>query len=562
MEFGAARVTTAREAAARDAAAIAAGTDGFSLMLQAGTVAAAEIVRTVPDRLAHGVDVLVGSGNNGGDGYVVAAQLARLGVAVRVFVAAPPRTPDAQRAERLARAHLPADAFRTLADDVPVARGGSVVDALLGTGATGALRGSVATGAAMARAAHARGVPVFALDVPTGVDATTGAVADGHVHAHHTITFGTCKAGLLAARDVCGRIVIADIGLGSHVELADRAGLLADAAALRTVVPPIAWDAHKGTRGRVLVVGGAQGMAGAAQFAARGALTSGAGLVRAVVHADSARAFQAALPAVVCAPLDALEELVHTWAHAVVLGPGLGRDAGARAVVDRVLAACRSSDAWHVLTTVRGARGSLAVGASARRAPALVLDADALVLLGTPTGIAALRDLGARTPVVLTPHAGEFAALAAACDVSSSPLQRDPVARADAARAVATATACTVLLKGTPTICAAPDGAAWFVPRGSAALATGGTGDVLAGVLGAVFASARDARAGDITPVAHAALAAWVHGVAGECADATGLVRGTTVDDVVSALRVAWAQVLAPRALAPGVLAELPSARA
>ncbi len=576
------RVTTAREAAARDAAAIAAGTDGFSLMLQAGTVAAAEIVRTVPDRLARGVDVLVGSGNNGGDGYVVAAQLARLGVRVRVFVAAPPRTDDAQRAERLARALLHADAFRALAGDAngvdalaggspagdaPEPAGGCVVDALLGTGASGALRGAVAMGAAMARAAFTRGVPVFALDVPTGVDATSGWVTDGHVRAHHTITFGTCKAGLLAARGVCGRIVVADIGLGAHAALADHAALLADAAALRGVVPPIAWDAHKGTRGRVLVVGGAQGMAGAAQFVARGALASGAGLVRAIVHEESARALQAVTPAVVCAPMDALDELVCTWAHAVVLGPGLGRDDDARAVVDRVLATCRRGDAWQVLTTVRGARGSLAVGASARRAPALVLDADALMLLATATGIATLRDLGARMTVVLTPHAGEFAALAEACAVPHSPQRHDPVARAEAARAeaahaVAKATACTVLLKGAPTICAAPDGAAWFVPRGSAALATGGTGDVLAGVLGAVFASARGSHAHDTPPVACAALGAWVHGVAGEFADATGRVRGTTVDDIVRALGAAWAQLQSPRALAPGVLAELPSARA
>jgi NAD(P)H-hydrate epimerase len=554
------RVTTARESAARDAAAIAAGTSGFSLMRQAGTVAAAEIVRTVPDCLARGVDVLVGSGNNGGDGYVVAAQLSRLGVRVRVLVAAPPRTDDAQRAERLARATLPAQAFEALVDELPDASCGCVVDALLGTGATGALRGAVATGAALARAAFARGVPVFSLDVPTGVDATTGAATDGHVHAHHTITFGTCKAGLLAARGACGRIVIADIGLGAHAALADEAGLLADVAALHTVVPPIAWDAHKGTRGRVLVVGGAQGMAGAAQFAARGALGSGAGLVRAVVHADSARAFQAAMPSVVCAASDALDELVHMWAHVVVLGPGLGRHDEARVMVDRVLAACRSADSFQVVTTVR-ARGSLAVGAAARRAPALVLDADALMLLATPTGLGALRELGERTTVVLTPHAGEFAALADACDVPYLATWNSPQARASAARAVAKVTACTVLLKGAPTICAAPDGATWFVPRGSAALATGGTGDVLAGVLAAVLASARGDHAPDTPPVALAALAAWVHGVAGECADATGLVRGTTVDHVVQALGVAWAQLEPSGTSVPGVLTELPSVR-
>lgn len=551
-------MTSAAQAAARDAAAIAAGTDSFTLMLRAGTVAAAEIVRCAADRLARGVDVLVGSGNNGGDGYVVAAQLARLGIAVRVLMAAPPRTADAVRAEALARTLLPAHVFLALEHDVPpdAASRGVVVDALLGTGATGALRGAVASGAAYCRAASAEGVPVIALDVPTGVDATSGSMQAEHVHADVTVSFGTCKSGLLAARAACGRIVVADIGLGAHAQLADGAAVLADARVLRTIVPPIAWNAHKGTRGRVLVVGGAEGMAGAVQFVARGALCSGAGLVRAVVHQDSARALQAATPAVVCVHADALEDLVRTWAQAVVLGPGLGRDDDARTMVQRVLAACRSSDALQVVTTVRTG-ASLAVGASARRAPTLVLDADALMLLATPTGISTLHALGSRTSVVLTPHAGEFAVLADACRVPFSALLRDPVARAAAAVGVAQATACTVLLKGAPTVCASPDGNVWYVPRGSATLATGGTGDILAGMLGAVFASARGSGAVDAPPVAHAALGAWVHGVAGECA---GAVRGTTIDDVVGALADAWLRLRHAAPLAPGVLAEVPAA--
>jgi len=558
VELRTVRVTTAAQAAARDAAAIAAGTDSFTLMLQAGTVATAELVRVFSDRLARGVDVLVGSGNNGGDGYVVAAQLARLGVSVRVLMAAPPRTADAARAAALARTWLPVHACAALDHDVPLdaAARGVVVDALLGTGASGALRGAIATGAAYCRAAAKGGVPVIALDVPTGVNATSGVMQAEHVRADLTVTFGTCKSGLLAARGACGRLVVADIGLGGHASLADEAAVLADVAVLRTMVPPIAWDAHKGTRGRVLVIGGAEGMAGAVQFVARGALASGAGLVRAVVHAESARALQAAAPAVVCAHAEGLDELVQQWAHVVVLGPGLGRDDAGRAMMERVLTACRHRDALPTVSTVR-VRGSLAVGASARRPPALVLDADALMLLASPTGLSALRDLGQRMPVLLTPHAGEFAALAEACGGSFSAVQRDPVARAAAAVAVAQATACTVLLKGAPTVCAAADGTVWYVPRGSATLATGGTGDVLAGVLGAVVASSCGDEEHGMPLVAHAALGAWVHGVAGERA---GHARGTTIDDVVHALRDAWLQLQAPGSHAPGVLAVVPSA--
>jgi ADP-dependent NAD(P)H-hydrate dehydratase / NAD(P)H-hydrate epimerase len=556
------RVTTAAQAAARDTAAIAAGTESFSLMLQAGTVSAAELLRTVPDRLARGVDVLVGSGNNGGDGYVVAAQLARLGVPVRVLVAAPPRTADAIHAERLAKRYLSADAIVALGGDVPdgAPHRGAVVDALLGTGASGPLRGAVAVGAAYCRAAFAANVPVFALDVPTGVDGTTGEVQAEHVRAHHTITFGTCKSGLLAARGACGRLVVADIGLGAHAALSDGAAMLATAAVMRAIVPPIAWDAHKGTRGRVLVIGGAEGMAGAAQLVARGALHSGAGLLRAVVHAESAKAMQTNVPAVVCANASALDELVHTWAHTVVLGPGLGRDDHARATVTHVLGACQRAGELRVVTTVR-AHGSMAVGASARRAPALVIDADALMLLATPSGVARLRALSERTAVLLTPHAGECAVLADACDVPFSPQWRDPMARAAAARGVARSTGCTVLLKGAPTVCASPEGVVWCVPRGSAALATGGTGDVLAGVLAAILASARSAAEHDMPLVAHAALGAWVHGVAGERATHGGVVRGTSVDDVVAALGTAWAQLDTAVPLAPGVLAEVPPSR-
>jgi NAD(P)H-hydrate epimerase len=537
-------VTSAAQAAARDAAAIAAGTDSFALMCAAGTVAAAEIVRVAGNRFAHGVRVHCGPGNNGGDGYVVAAQLARLGARVTVHAALPPRSPDAQRAERLARRHLPAGAFTT---SVPAdAQGGVVIDALLGTGATGPLRGAIADGAAAVQAARAHGACVVALDVPSGVDATTGARADGHVVAQHTVTFGTLKAGLLAARDVCGRITVADIGLGASTALDDDAARLATPDALAACVPPIAWDAHKGTRGRVLVVGGATGMAGAVQFVARGALASGAGLVRALVSSESARALQAAVPAVVCvhadgAPHDALPDETFAWPHAIVLGPGLGRDPSAMG---------RTFEALRTVLAL--------AGGDASRTPALVLDADALVVCANDDGLAALAACARVTPVVLTPHAGEAVRLAAACGLPFDAGAREPLVRLAAARAIAARTRCHVLLKGAPTLCVAPDGEAWVVPRGGPSLATGGTGDVLAGVLGALLATAAATGAG-VAPVRLAALGAWVHGVAGEQPVRAAGARGATVEQVIAALGDAWVAVAAPAARPPGVLATLPA---
>lgn len=586
------QVTSASQAAARDAAAIRARGGSFPLMAAAGTVAAASIMRLAEVSLARGVDVFVGGGNNGGDGYVVAAQLARLGVRVRVHAVVPPQSADCVHAEAMARAVLPTPNVLALPTDAAafVPAGGVVVDALLGTGATGPLRPAIAAGVAHINRARTRGAVVVALDVPTGVDATTGALADDFVSAQLTLVFGTLKSGLLNARAACGLVQLLDIGLGEFAEAGDGAPQLATGNALRRVVPDIAWDAHKGTRGRVLIVGATPGMAGAVQLAAHGALLSGAGLVRAAVHEQSVAPLQTSVPAVVTMPWgpdvhvldEALDEslaihvedtsasppndLVHAasrWAHAVAIGPGLGRDVQAWRLLSQLLRCVKTGDA------------------------AMVLDADAIWLLaerGVPPAFAACA---ASRPVVLTPHAGEFAALAHRLGVPFDRARRDPSARLESVRALAARLGCTILLKGTPTLCVSASGTAWCVPRGSSALATGGTGDVLTGVLAAVLAAERargDAKglgpqevSADARTAAQAAACAWVHGVAGEFGNessaigtssgtpsraANGVrasIRGRTVMDVLQALPHAWTRWQQPEALAPAVLAELPA---
>ena len=578
------RVTTAAQAAARDRAAIAAGIDGFALMCAAGTVAAAELLRAAGPRVGHGVHVLAGSGNNGGDGYVVAAQLARLGVRVQVYAVQPPRTDDARRAAALAHALLPDGAIAEFdAAMAPPPGPGVVVDALLGTGAAGPLRAPVNAATAWCDTARRGGAFVVALDVPTGVDATNGAAVTGHVHAHVTVTFGSCKSGLLAARDAAGRVVVADIGLGVHAELADGAAMLAEPPRLWAHVPPIAWNAHKGWRGRLLLVGGQRGMAGAVQLAARGALASGAGLVRAFSQADTVRALQAAVPALMCTPWergdgaeaddvapsldeslavhldeappvsgDALLLQVQEFAHAVAVGPGLGRGAPARGLLLRVLRTAAQSRC------------------------AVLLDADALTLLardGRDGPLAeAFAQCAATRPVVMTPHPGEFAELADARGIAFDRRVIDPAHRLEAARALAGALGCAVLLKGTPTVCAEGTGDAWCIPRGCSALATGGTGDLLTGMLGALLAarvasadaadsvqSGGETRIGDTAALA--ACAAWVHGVAGERAQAGAETRGVDVERIMCAVPAAWAAFHQPERLPPGVLAQLPWVR-
>ncbi len=578
------QVTSAAQSRARDAAAIAAGVDSLALMMRAGTAAAEVIMRDADRLVGFGVDIHVGSGNNGGDGYIVAAQLVRLGVTVRVHVVAPPSTTDARRAEQLARRIVPESAFGAGLDGAPEYRPVHV-DALLGTGAHGPLRATIrsATDAielaarqARAHAGHA-GSMVFALDVPTGVNASSGECVMGHVVADVTTMFGTCKAGALAAREACGRIHVVDIGLGAHAALADGAPQLAEPEALRPTLPAVAWNAHKGIRGRVLLIGGTHGMAGAVHFAAAGALSSGAGLVRACVHERSVAALQSASPGVVCLSWpdttrhgmadvhldealggpdtvefggDALVNAIREWAHVVAIGPGLGRDARAHDLLNHTLELASASDV------------------------ALVLDADALSVLAAQGISAAFRHCAKARPVVITPHDGEFASLARAAGLESG--ERDPEGRLLATRALASALSCTVLRKGTPTLVASANGDAWCVPRGSSALATGGTGDVLTGVLSAVMASYAstlsrehsDEHSPQRLPehvrgrlrarsLDAAALGAWVHGAAGEELPA----RGSTVEDVIHSLPRAWRALQDETPREPNVLCVLPAPR-
>ncbi len=201
-------VTTAAQSAARDAAAIAAGTPSALLMSRAGTAAAGALRRHAGGQLQRGVAVFAGTGNNGGDAWVVARLLRQGGATVRVHATGQPGTADAVEARNLALAD---GAFDEPRGDEAVA-----VDGLLGTGATGAPRGAVADALASLGALAARGAFVLALDVPSGLDASTGDVADATVPADLTVTFGTLKRGLVIARAVAGAIEVADIGLGAH----------------------------------------------------------------------------------------------------------------------------------------------------------------------------------------------------------------------------------------------------------------------------------------------------------------------------------------------------------
>jgi ADP-dependent NAD(P)H-hydrate dehydratase / NAD(P)H-hydrate epimerase len=490
------RVVGAAEAAARDGAAIAAGIPSRALMQRAGAAAAAEIALRFPERLGEDVAVLAGPGNNGGDGWVIARALAATGVSVRVIEPLPARTPDcfAERALALSSVRH---------GDGPLVER-LVIDALLGTGASGAPRDALAQKVKAIADARDGGSTIVAIDLPTGIDATGGATAL-HVSAHLTLTFGTLKRGHLVARGACGRIVVLDIGLGDFAELDDGMPVAIDERWVAARLPPIPHDAHKGMRGRVAILGGGVGMAGAAILAARAAARSGAGLVRVLCAPQTVQAVLSAEPAALVAewPTDDISlgrDLVE-WADVVAIGPGLGNTPASRALVERVL----------------GAFGG-----------PVVMDADAInVFAGDADALAPLlrgRD------ALLTPHPLELSRLLAtdAADIAAR--------RFDVGRDAARRTGATVLLKGAPTVISSPGGTSMVSVSGSSVLATGGSGDLLTGMTATLMSQGLAASVAG-------ACGAWIHGRAAVLASEamrTNLSRGVTLEDVVANLPAAW----------------------
>lgn len=504
------RVTSARESAACDAAAIAAGVPSRALMQRAGAAAAAEIARRYGDRLRAPVLVYAGPGNNGGDGWVVARALAAAGVRVHVLAAGDARTEDARAERALAEPLVHHERPEGAA---------LVVDALLGTGATGSPRGAVAEAIDDIQRARARGATVVALDVPSGLDADTGAAANA-VRAHLTLTFGTLKRGLLVGRAAAGRILVLDIGLlPTSGHASPGAPALVTGPWVRATVPAIPADAHKGVRKKLVIVGGQLGMAGAPMLAARAAIRSGIGMVRLVVARESVPVVQASMPTALARPWpgerpEELADAVGNWADGVVIGPGLGDGPHSRALVERVL------------RTWRGP---------------VVLDADALNVFRGEAG--ALGALLAGRPALLTPHPAEFARLFGAST------QEVLVRRFEIGCELARVTRAAVLLKGVPTVIADGDGACLVSAAGTPALAAAGSGDLLAGIAGTLLAQHGDA-------LAAGACAAWIHGRAAELAQGERRARGVTLDDVERAISQVW--TAGENAPCYPVLAELP----
>jgi NAD(P)H-hydrate epimerase len=507
-------VLTPDQSAAWDRKAVGAGIELATLMECAGRAVLAVLAPRFASRMGEGVLVAAGLGHNGGDGWVVARALHRLEVPVWVASPTGAGAPLRERMAGLARA----EGVREVAPDGPWPRVGLAVDALLGTGASGAPRPPVA--ALLERLLDLE-VPVVAVDGPTGVDLMSGTV-HGAPRADLTVTFGGFRRGHLLARDEVGTVVVADIGHPPAEP--DWPALVSDRDAAE-LLPRLHARDHKGTRGRVVVVGGDAGMTGAVRMAARAAFAAGAGLVHAVAPAETVAALVSAEPDLqtLAHPFDgdpspALRELV-SRADAVVIGPGLGRAPGRREFV-------------------------AALGRAAR---AVLLDADALVAFQGATE--ELRRFSEGRLVVLTPHPGEFRTL---FPELASQRELDPWG---AAAAAAERTGAVVLLKGVPTVVACTGGPGLTIASGNPGLATGGSGDVLSGIIGTALAQ-------QLEPELAAALGAQALGRGADIAARRVSARSLRPMDVIAALPDLWREwdVLrrSPPPPHPPVLLELP----
>ncbi|MES2303870.1 MAG: NAD(P)H-hydrate dehydratase [Gemmatimonadota bacterium] len=485
-------VLTPLQAAEWDAAAAASGRALETLMDAAGRAVAQVVIERFARPAGQGVLVACGSGNNGGDGWVAARALHALGVSVWVTETAAPHAGIAATA----RDQALADGVRTVPHDGPWPTVALVIDAILGTGARGPLREPIPE--LLARLIDLE-LPIVAIDGPTGLDLETG-LPHGPILATLTITFGGVRRGHLLARDESGEIVVVDIGLGhadaSLPRLVDR-GWAAD----RLV--GLAARSHKGIRGRVVIVGGDTTMTGAARLVARAAFGAGAGLVHVIAPAESIAVLRTAEPDVQTLEqeftgslsTDAIERI--NAADVVIIGPGLGRADGRTAFV------------LQVLTHARAA----------------VIDADALFAL--KGSVAALAELAGSRAFVCTPHLGEFRTLFPefADDLETAPWE--------AAQNATLASHCAVLLKGVPTVVACESHPLLTVAAGNPGLATGGSGDVLSGIIGALLGQ------GIVLPDA-AAMAAQALGEAADIAARRVTARAMRPMDVVAALPDIW----------------------
>lgn len=514
---------TAAEMQALDRATIEEfGLPGRLLMENAGREAARLFLAHFGERARRGgAAVACGRGNNGGDGFVIARVLRQAGIPVSVYLFA-----DASRLQGealdnfrlLGKLSLPVrevpDSARLAACKEELRRAAVWIDALLGTGLSADLQGFLRE---VVEFLDSLERPVFAVDLPSGLDADTGRPRGACLRAEVTATFGFPKIGLLLypGASFTGRLEVCDIGIPEVLveRLRPRQRLITPEA-VRKALPARPPEAHKGTTGHVLLLAGSPGKTGAAALAALGALRAGAGLVTVGCPASLNPVLETLLREPMTFPLPeeapgvlgpgALEALAGLMAGkgCLAVGPGLGTDQRTRALVQRLPALCPVP---------------------------LVIDADGLNALAGD--LAPLTRAAA--PIVLTPHPGEMARL---LGTSVADVQQDRLA---SARALARSAGAHVVLKGARTVIAHPDGLVEINPTGNSGMATAGMGDVLTGVIAGLIAQGA-------SPEAACRAAVWLHGDAADDLARRRGPRGYLAGEVIDALPQRIALQLAP----------------
>ncbi len=475
---------TPAEMAATDKAAAESGIDSYRLMEKAGAAVAAAALRLHPG--ARRFVVLCGPGNNGGDGYVAARLLRDSGAPAEIFHLGDPAKlkGDAARA-RATCALQGADIGQY--EPKP---GDLVIDGLFGAGLARDVPPEVAD--LIHRIARA-GIPVIAIDLPSGLDGRTGAVLGAAFRAAHTVTFMTRKPGhlLIPGRELCGILEVFDIGIPGRIIRAQTNGLVAENTpdAWGAVMPTEQMETHKYKRGHLVVFSGEASKTGASRMSAMSGMKAGAGLVTIAAPTEALAANSAHLTAIMLHAIDdagALEDwLGDTRLQTFVLGPGFGIGKKARKFVSLL---------------------------SKRH---LVLDADGISSFRDDPQV--LFDLFKGEPrLVLTPHDGEFARLFP--DIAAD----EKAGKVDKALAAASRANAAIIYKGADTVIASPDGRALINTNAPVWLATAGSGDVLAGIIGGLLAQG-------VPAFEAAAAGVWLHGEAGNRAG-----KGLTAEDLAA----------------------------
>ncbi len=510
-----ARLVTGAQMARIDRGAIERGVSGIRLMDNAGRGAGRVLSDLVGGFPGEKIVVLCGKGNNGGDGFVIADLAASAGASVSAFLLAPADQVTGDARYHLDRARKNGLEVEEIIESRDLERirfalsdTSAAVDALLGTGIRGGPRGIVAGAIDTLRDAAC---PILAVDVPSGLDADTGRADGPCAAATRTVTFGLPKIGQFRfpGRSLCGTLHCVDIGLPRAAVNAEEVNVQLAAAygcaALLTQRPP---DAHKGDCGRVVILAGSMGFTGAAVLSAQGALRSGAGLVRVgipeslndILEVKLTEAMTHPLPEVRkprCLALRARGDIRRLVAEAdcVAMGPGLGTHRETVELVRRIVQDIQAP---------------------------LVLDADGINALSGAPECLKMRS----APTVVTPHPGEFARLAGLC---TEAIRSDPIG---SAQTFAGEAEVIVVLKGAPSVVAVPGGCTYVNPSGNAGMASGGSGDVLTGIIAALIGQGLD-------PETAACLGVYMHGLAGDLCAERAAKAGLIAGDIAAALPVA-----------------------